>query len=136
MRQHELINRNTPPMGAKKLLVKGLALGAVLGAVAALINEMKDRDISAKEVTAAAERIKTKVGKHAKKLGSLTKEAYGSIVDTTVAEYRGVKALTEDELKDLAKELKGSWKEVQAMMRKPKKTKPAKKPAGKKAKKK
>jgi hypothetical protein len=109
-------------MGAKKMLVKGLALGAVLGAVAAMIHEMKDRDISSKEVTGAAERIKNKVSKHAMKLGKLTKEAYGSIVDTTVGEYRGVKALTEDELKDLSKELKGSWKEVQAMMMKPKKS--------------
>lgn len=108
-------------MGSKKLIVKGLALGAVLGAVAAMVHEMKDRNISTKEVTKAAMRIKDKVAKHAKKLGALTKEAYGSIVDTTVAEYRGVKALTEDELKDLSKELKGSWKEVQSLM-KPKKS--------------
>lgn len=108
------------------MLVKGLALGAVLGAVAALMNEMKERDITAKNMTDAAQRIKDKVGKHAKKLGALTKDAYGSIVDTTVAEYRGMKALSEDELKELAKELKGSWKEVQAMMKKPKKSVSAK----------
>ena len=116
-------------MPSKKMVVKGLALGAVLGAVAALIHEMKDRNISTKEVTNAAQRIKNKVSDHAKKLGELTKEAYGSIVDTTIAEYRGVKALTEDELKELGKELKGSWKEVQAMLKQPKKSAAEKKRA-------
>ena len=107
-------------MGSKKLIVKGLALGAVIAAVAAMVNEMKDREVNTKEMAKAAMRVKANVTKHAKKLGKLTKEAYGSIVDTTVAEYRGMKALTEDELKDLTKELKGNWKEVQAIM-KPKK---------------
>jgi len=116
-------------MGAKKMLVKGLALGAVLAAVAALIQEMKDRDISTKELTGAADRIKNKVSKHARKLGTLTKEAYGSIVDTTIAEYRGVKALTEDELKELSRDLKGNWSEVKEMLTRPKKSETAKKRA-------
>jgi gas vesicle protein len=114
MKSHSLTDRI---MGSKKSFIKGLAAGAVLGAVAVMLHAMQDKDDKAGEMADVAMRIKDKVAQHAKTLGALTKEAYGSIVDTTVAEYRGVKALGEDELKDVSKELKGSWKDVQAVMR-------------------
>ncbi len=107
----------------KKIFVKGLALGAVLAGVAALIHEMKGRDLNTKEVQKAAQRIKTKVAKHAKTLGKLSKGAYGKIVDTTVGEFRGVKALSAAELDDLKDELKAGWEEVQKMMTKKKTSK-------------
>lgn len=106
-----------------KGFIKGLAAGAVLGAVAALMHTVQDKDKKAKELEKVALRIKDKVAAHAKKLGKLTKVAYGKIVETTVAEYRGVKALSEEELDELRDELKGSWKGVQEMMSK----KPSKK---------
>lgn len=106
-----------------KGFIKGLAAGAVLGAVAALMHTVQDKDKKAKELEKVALRIKDKVAAHAKKLGKLTKAAYGKIVETTVAEYRGVKALSEEELDELREELKGSWSGVAEMMRK----KPAKK---------
>lgn len=104
----------------KKGFVKGLAAGAVLGAVAALLHTMKDKDKKAKELESTAMRIKDKVAAHAKKLGKLTKSAYGTIVDTTIAEYRGVKALSESELKELKAELKAGWTDVQAMLKRKK----------------
>lgn len=108
-------------MGTKKSFVKGLAAGAVLGAVAALVSTMKEKDKKAQELQETAMRIKDKAIAHAKKLGKLSKAAYGKIVDTTVAEFRGVKALTEDELKELKAELKASWKDVEAMLKSKKK---------------
>ncbi len=105
----------------KKIFVKGLALGAVLAGVAALIHEMKDRELNTKEMKKAAIRIKTKVAKHAKTLGKLSKSAYGKIVDTTVGEFRGVKALSAGELEDLKDELKASWEDVRKMVSKKKK---------------
>lgn len=108
-------------MGTKKSFVKGLAAGAVLGAVAALMSTMKEKDKKAQEMQRTATRIKDKVAAHAKKLGKLSKAAYGKIVETTVAEYRGVKALTEDELKELKDELKASWKDVESMLKSKKK---------------
>jgi hypothetical protein len=104
-------------MGTKKSFVKGLAAGAVLGAVAALISTMKEKDAKAEELRRTGERIRDKVAAHAKKLGKLSKSAYGKIVDTTVAEYRGVKALSEQELKELKDELKASWGDVQKMLK-------------------
>lgn len=105
-------------MGTKKSFVKGLAAGAVLGAVAAIMHTMQDRDKKAQELQKSAMRIKDKVAAHAKKLGKLTKTAYGKIVETTVAEYRGVKALSEDELSELRNELKAGWTDVQRMLNK------------------
>ncbi|MEY4744216.1 MAG: hypothetical protein RL272_161 [Candidatus Parcubacteria bacterium] len=99
-----------------KGFVKGLAAGAVLGAVAAMMHTVQDKDKKAKEIEKAAMRIKDKVAAHAKKLGKLTKAAYGKIVETTVAEYRGVKALSEDELSELRKELKAGWSDVRQMV--------------------
>jgi gas vesicle protein len=105
-------------MGTKKSFVKGLAAGAVLGAVAALLHSMQDKDKKKHDLERAAMRIKDKVAAHAKKLGKLSKSAYGKIVETTVAEYRGVKALSEAELKELKAELKAGWKDVEAMIKK------------------
>jgi gas vesicle protein len=105
-------------MGTKKSFVKGLAAGAVLGAVAAIMHTMQDRDKKAQELQRTAMRIKDKVAAHAKKLGKLTKAAYGKIVETTIAEYRGVKALSEDELNELRGELKAGWTDVQQMINK------------------
>lgn len=104
-------------MGTKKSFVKGLAAGAVLGAVAALMSTMKEKDKKTQELHRTAMRIKDKVAAHAKKLGKLSKAAYGKIVETTVAEYRGVMALTEDELKELKNELNASWKDVEALVK-------------------
>ncbi len=100
------------------VFIKGLAAGAVLGAVAALMPTGQDKDKKAKEIEKAAMRIKDKVAAHAKKLGKLTKTAYGKIVETTVAEYRGVKALSEDELAELREELKAGWTDVREMLQK------------------
>ncbi|MEY4723028.1 MAG: hypothetical protein RLZZ324_541 [Candidatus Parcubacteria bacterium] len=108
-------------MGAKKTIVKGLAAGAVLGAVAMLLSSMKkDGRLDTKQLGKTADRIKGKVAKHAMTIGKLTKSAYDSIVETTVAEYRGVKALSDGELSDLKDELKSGWMDVKKMvMKKP-----------------
>lgn len=107
---------HSKPMGSKKSFVKGLAAGAVLGAVAAMLSAMKDKNAKSTELHKTAMRIKDKVALHAKKLGKLSKTAYGKIVETTIAEYRGVKALSEGELEDLRDELKAGWEDVRKMM--------------------
>ncbi len=104
----------------KKGFVKGLAAGAVLGAVASLIMSMEkeERDEKMKAIKKAALEIKDNVAKHAKTLGKLSKQAYGKIVDTTVGEYRGMKLLSEEDLQDLKKELKGDWQRLQKILKK------------------
>lgn len=107
-------------MGTKKSFIKGLAAGAVLAAAAQLYMEMKDskntttKDL--KKLKKAAEEISARVAKRAKRMGKLTKAAYGKIVDTTVAEYRGMRLLSEDELMELKDELKEGWEDMHGMI--------------------
>ncbi|OGL73941.1 hypothetical protein A3C96_02710 [Candidatus Uhrbacteria bacterium RIFCSPHIGHO2_02_FULL_60_10] len=104
----------------KKGFIKGLAVGAVLGAVAAVISKMdsRERDKKAVAVKKTAAHIANRVATHAKTLGRLTKSAYHQIVDATVAEYRGTKALSEDELSSLKKELKEDWGKLEKILKK------------------
>jgi hypothetical protein len=120
-------------MGSKKSFVKGLAAGAVLGAVASLMMSMKDSGKEQEELSNAANDVKDRVMKHAKKLGSITRSGYARIVDTTVGEYRGAKALSEDELKELKRELLQSWGDVRTIVTSAMKDLKKKKPVAKKA---
>ena len=105
-------------MSAKKT-IKGLAMGAVLAGVATLAIKMREEknQKKAKEMAKHAQMVTAKVVKHAQKLGKLTKTAYNQIVNTTICEYKEVKALSESELKELQSELKESWSDVQNIMR-------------------
>ncbi len=101
-------------------MIRSLAMGAVLAGVASLMISMRDEKNrkKARELAKTAHEIKERVVKHGKKLGKLSKAAYGKIVDTTVAEYRGAKALSEGELVELKQELKAGWTDVQKIMKK------------------
>lgn len=106
-------------MASKMGFVKGLAAGAVLGAVASVIASMneKERDEKLHAIKVAAMDIKTRVDDHAKSLGKLSKAAYEKIVDATVAEYRGLATLSEGELKHLKKDLLAGWKQVEKIVK-------------------
>lgn len=112
-----MITIHSNAMASAKSFIKGLAAGAVLGAVAALMSTMQDKDKKAKQLKVTALKLQAKVADRAKKLGKLSKSAYEKIVDTTVAEFRGVKALSEQELAELRDELKSSWETVATMMK-------------------
>ncbi|MFH2062933.1 MAG: hypothetical protein ABIJ46_02145 [bacterium] len=102
-------------MGKHSGLIKGLAVGTVLGAVAHLVMSIEHKDEKKAAIAKAADRIRRRVMAHAKSVGKLTKSAYGKIVDTTVAEFRGVKDLSDDELNDLKTELKSGWETIKTM---------------------
>jgi gas vesicle protein len=106
-------------MASSKSLFKGLAAGAVLAAVGTmLVKSNKSADKKAKELYRAAEDITSRVTSKALKLGGVTKAAYGKVVDSLIAEYKGAKHLTDRELADLKDELKESWEDVQAILKK------------------
>ncbi len=101
-----------------KGFIKGLAAGAVVGAVAALYSTMHGKDKKAKEFRKTADAVTKKVAAHAKNLGKLTKSAYNTIVDTTLGEYKGVKALSQEELDELRDELKDSFDDIVKVFKK------------------
>jgi hypothetical protein len=102
-------------MGVKKT-VKHMAMGAILAGVAAALISMKDEKNRKKagEVAAVAEAVQKKVAARAKRLGKLTKSAYLNIVDTVVAEFSGIKDLSDDELKELRCELRDGWSDIKS----------------------
>jgi hypothetical protein len=104
-------------MSAKKI-VKGLACGAMLAGVAAALVAMKDEKNKKKvaELSKAAEKIKDRLVGHGKKVGKLSKSAYNKIVDTTIAEYRGLKQLSDVELDELKDEMKDGWEDLQKIV--------------------
>jgi len=101
-----------------KSFLKGLAAGAVLAGVAAAVVGTTDKNRKKKALAKAAADIKDKIAKRASRIGKLTKAAYWSIVDATLQEYRGMKTLSETELKEFAEELKESWNDVRAILKK------------------
>jgi len=103
-----------------KGFVKGLAAGALLGAVASIIMGMEEnaRDEKMTAVKKAASDISKRVMSHAKSLGKVSKAAYHKIVDTSVAEYRGAKSLSDSDIAELKKELKAEWLRLQKIMKK------------------
>jgi len=103
-------------MGAVKKLAKGLAAGALLGAAAMFIANAAKKDPNVKAATKAAQTVAKRAMAHAKKIGKISKSAYDSIVETTVAEARGAKQLSNAEVAELRKELSASWKELAKMM--------------------
>ena len=104
-------------MGSKKTIVKALAAGAVLGAIASLIMSMRHTE-EGKDIGKTAEKIRKRVALHAKKIGKLSKSAYDAIVETTLAEYRGVKAMSDSELQELKIELKEQWTHLSKILKK------------------
>jgi hypothetical protein len=97
-------------MGKKISFVKGLAAGAVLAAAASLIMDMRDgKGQKAKQVQKTVMDIGKKVARHAMHIGKLSKEAHLKIIDTVIAEHRGARALSKDDVREIKAELKEGW---------------------------
>lgn len=101
---------------AKHPFIKGLAAGAVLGAIAAMFMHTDDKKKSTRELQRMAMEIRDRVIDHAKHVGEVTKDAYEHIVDTSMAEYRGAKLLSAQELDELRDELMVNWKKMKKIL--------------------
>lgn len=95
-----------------------MAAAAVLGAAASLYMKMKEDGKGAKALMRAASDVRKRLADHAASFGKMTRRAYDSIVETTLAEYKGVKALSAEELAQLKEDLKDGWDEMQKAMKK------------------
>ena len=100
----------------KHPLIKGLALGAALGAAAALFMHAKDGKKKTRELQRAAMDVRDRVVEHAKRVGEVTKAGYESIVGTTLEEYREAKHLSKAELAELRDELMANWSRLKKML--------------------
>lgn len=105
---------------AKKALGKGIALATLVAGAVALAHALK-KNKKAKMLKAAAVDAKEHVVAHARKLGGVSKKSYARIVDSVLAEYGNMKALTKTEIAELSHDLKDGWDEVGKKLRKEKK---------------
>ena len=103
-----------------KSLMRGVAIVAAVAGAAALMKMMK-KSKHAKTVKVALHDTKEHVMAHAAKLGKFSKKSYEHVVDAVLAEYGDLKTLSKQEVKDLSKELKGSWEDAMKAMKKAKK---------------
>ena len=101
---------------AGKNLIKGVALATLVTAAVALAHALK-KNKKAKLLKAAMLDAKAAVVAHAKKLEGVSRKSYAKIVDTVMAEYRGMKTLSKEEIAELSCELKEGWKEVDAKLK-------------------
>lgn len=105
----------------------GLALAAAAAAGVYFLYGSKDAKKNRKAIKGWALKAKGEVIEKIEQVkGELTEENYHKIVDGVVAKYSKVKSITEDEVQDLLKDMKGHWKNIK------KHTKDAVKPVAKK----
>lgn len=96
---------------SKHVMLKGVALATLVTAAVSLVHLLK-KNKKSRMLKKAAEDAKASVIAHAKRLGTVSKKSYAKIVDTVLAEYRNMKALSKDEIADLSYELKEGWQMV------------------------
>ena len=92
----------------KKAIMKGVALATLVASAVALTQALK-KNRKSKVLKEAAMDAKENVLAHARKLGKVSKDSYGKVVDAVMAEYAAMKTLSKKELSELRDELKEGW---------------------------
>lgn len=109
----------------------GFALAAAAAAGVYFLYGSKDAKKNRKAIKGWALKAKGEVIEKIEQVkGELTEENYHKIVDGVATKYSKVKSVTEEEIQDLLKDMKGHWKNIK------KHTKAAVKPVAKKTSKK
>ncbi|MFA7193677.1 MAG: hypothetical protein WC087_02055 [Candidatus Paceibacterota bacterium] len=91
----------------------GLALAAAAAAGVYFLYGSKDAKKNRKAIKGWALKAKGEVIEKIEQVkGELTEENYHKIVDGVVAKYSKVKTVTEEEVQDLLKDMKGHWKNI------------------------
>lgn len=96
-------------MGAiKKTIGTGMALAAVGAAAVYFLTGKRGRENRAK-IEAWTLDMKAEVLRKMKQLEVLNKEAYYALVDAVAVRYERVNRVGAEEMKHIAKEIKGAW---------------------------
>jgi hypothetical protein len=91
----------------------GLAIAAAAAAGAYFLYGSKDAKKNRKAVKGWVLKAKGEVIEKIEQVkGELTEENYNKIVDGVAAKYSKVKTVTQDEVSDLLKDMKGHWKNI------------------------
>ncbi|HUT22110.1 MAG TPA: YtxH domain-containing protein [Candidatus Bipolaricaulota bacterium] len=97
----------------KKTFLAGAAIGAVIGAAAAILLAPKSGKQTRADIKNLAKEMSGKIIGEVEKAKSMTKDKYEKIVDGVVAEYKKKKKTANKTLDEINKELKARWRDVQ-----------------------
>ena len=100
----------------KLSLVEGIGIGAVAGAIAALLLAPKSGQETRDEIKAHLEDIKDAIVKRLQDAGEFTQEKYDEIVKAVIAEYEAAKKITADEAKDIEARLRAGYEGIREMV--------------------
>ena len=96
----------------KTTFVEGIAVGAVAGAIAALLLAPKSGQETRDEIKAHLEEIKDAIVKRLQDAGEFTQEKYEEIVTAIVGEYETAKKITADEAKEIQTRLREGYEAI------------------------
>lgn len=116
-------------MGAGKKIAVTAILGTLAGAVAGVLLSPKSGKETRKDIQDAANKIKKQVAQKVSKLKKFTKKDYDKIVGQVMAEYNAVKAVkkfSQEDLNEIATDIKNRWEDVEKEVSKKKVTKKVK----------
>ena len=96
----------------KTTFVEGIAVGAVAGAIAALLLAPKSGQETRDEIKAHLEEIKDAIVKRLQDAGEFTQAKYEEIVKAIVGEYEAAKKITVDEAKEIETRLREGYEAI------------------------
>lgn len=92
----------------------GVAVGAVAGAIAALLLAPKSGKETRDEIKAHLEEIKHKIVTELEAAGDFTKAKYEAVVNAVVGQYEDAKQITAEEAADIRATLEEGFESVKA----------------------
>ena len=102
----------------KKGFLKGAALGALLASAAALICAPQSGNKTRKDAQKLAKSLLKRMIRQARTFHSVSRDAYDSVIESSLAEYAKGKKITAEYLKEMKSILSSHWGEVQKELKK------------------
>ena len=95
-----------------KTFIEGVAVGAVAGAIAALLLAPKSGKETREDIVAHLEDIKDTLVQRLQDAGEFTQAKYDEVVQAVVAEYETAKKITADEAKEIQAKLRAGYESI------------------------
>lgn len=108
-----------------KKLAAGILAGAIAGLIGGILVAPKKGKETREELKKRIEKNKfaKEVAKRLEKVGEVSKEKYNQIVDEVSDIYRRAKRVKDEDLKEIANDLKNHWPEIAKKLKTPTKQK-------------
>jgi gas vesicle protein len=92
--------------------LKGAVFGVILGTIGGYLFNSQTGKQNREKVKVVAERVMGRLLDEIKNMESVTKRDYSAIIKRVIAEFKEDKTLSKEAWDEVAKELKGRWKNL------------------------